>query len=63
MVLFKKILNGPLITNHLISPDFSREKLDLLESYLKAVKIFRSYEDPSEDPQYSEVSNPAAAVF
>uniref|UniRef100_A0A674MR79 Iron-responsive element-binding protein 2 n=1 Tax=Takifugu rubripes TaxID=31033 RepID=A0A674MR79_TAKRU len=31
-----------------------QEKLDLMESYLKAVKIFRSYEDPSEDPQYSE---------
>uniref|UniRef100_A0AAQ6IG07 Iron-responsive element-binding protein 2 n=1 Tax=Anabas testudineus TaxID=64144 RepID=A0AAQ6IG07_ANATE len=24
-------------------------------SYLKAVKLFRSYEDPSEDPEYSEV--------
>lgn len=22
---------------------------------MKAVKLFRSYEDPSEDPQYSEV--------
>uniref|UniRef100_A0A7N6APA1 Iron-responsive element-binding protein 2 n=1 Tax=Anabas testudineus TaxID=64144 RepID=A0A7N6APA1_ANATE len=28
---------------------------DILESYLKAVKLFRSYEDPSEDPEYSEV--------
>lgn len=56
------ILNGPLITNHFISPDFSQEKLDLLESYLKAVKLFRSYEDPSEDPQYSEVLTLAAAV-
>uniref|UniRef100_A0AAX7VVB3 Iron-responsive element-binding protein 2 n=1 Tax=Astatotilapia calliptera TaxID=8154 RepID=A0AAX7VVB3_ASTCA len=24
-------------------------------SYMKAVKLFRSYDDPSEDPQYSEV--------
>uniref|UniRef100_A0AAX7TQH3 Iron-responsive element-binding protein 2 n=1 Tax=Astatotilapia calliptera TaxID=8154 RepID=A0AAX7TQH3_ASTCA len=31
------------------------EKLELLESYMKAVKLFRSYDDPSEDPQYSEV--------
>uniref|UniRef100_A0A3Q4HID2 Iron-responsive element-binding protein 2 n=1 Tax=Neolamprologus brichardi TaxID=32507 RepID=A0A3Q4HID2_NEOBR len=30
------------------------EKLELLESYMKAVKLFRSYDDPSEDPQYSE---------
>lgn len=33
-----------------------------MESYLKAVKIFKSYEDPSEDPQYSEVSLLTAAV-
>lgn len=36
-------------------PDFTQEKLELLESYMKAVKLFRIYEDPSEDPQYSEV--------
>ncbi|TNN00409.1 hypothetical protein fugu_011655 [Takifugu bimaculatus] len=40
---------------HFKKTNFSQEKLDLMESYLKAVKIFRSYEDPSEDPQYSEV--------
>lgn len=45
----------PLIINHFIPPDFSQEKLDLLESYMKAVKLFRRYEDPSEDPEYSEV--------
>uniref|UniRef100_A0A674N4H9 aconitate hydratase n=1 Tax=Takifugu rubripes TaxID=31033 RepID=A0A674N4H9_TAKRU len=39
---------------HFKKTNFSQEKLDLMESYLKAVKIFRSYEDPSEDPQYSE---------
>uniref|UniRef100_A0A8C2Z4N3 aconitate hydratase n=1 Tax=Cyclopterus lumpus TaxID=8103 RepID=A0A8C2Z4N3_CYCLU len=31
------------------------EKLELLESYMRAVKLFRSYGEPSEDPQYSEV--------
>uniref|UniRef100_A0AAQ5Z6E7 Iron-responsive element-binding protein 2 n=1 Tax=Amphiprion ocellaris TaxID=80972 RepID=A0AAQ5Z6E7_AMPOC len=31
------------------------KKLELLESYMKAVKLFRSYEDNSEDPEYSEV--------
>uniref|UniRef100_A0A7N8X9U5 Iron-responsive element binding protein 2 n=1 Tax=Mastacembelus armatus TaxID=205130 RepID=A0A7N8X9U5_9TELE len=31
------------------------EKLELLESYMKAIKLFQSYEDPSEDPHYSEV--------
>lgn len=46
---------APLIINRFILPDFSQEKLDLLESYMKAVKLFRSYEDPSDDPEYSEV--------
>uniref|UniRef100_A0A7N8Y8D2 Iron-responsive element-binding protein 2 n=1 Tax=Mastacembelus armatus TaxID=205130 RepID=A0A7N8Y8D2_9TELE len=32
-----------------------QEKLELLESYMKAIKLFQSYEDPSEDPHYSEV--------
>ncbi|XP_077373680.1 iron-responsive element-binding protein 2 [Festucalex cinctus] len=40
---------------HFKKTHFSQEKLDLLESYLKAVKLFRSYEDPAEDPHYSEV--------
>lgn len=39
-------------------PDFTQEKLELLESYMKAVKLYRSYDDPSEDPQYSEVICP-----
>lgn len=51
-VLYPKVL---LIINHFFRPDFSQAKLDLLESYMKAVKLFRSYEDPSEDPEYSEV--------
>ncbi|XP_041652077.1 iron-responsive element-binding protein 2 [Cheilinus undulatus] len=40
---------------HFKKTNFTQEKLELLESYVKAVKLFRSYEDPSEDPQYSEV--------
>ncbi|XP_051975961.1 iron-responsive element-binding protein 2-like [Xyrauchen texanus] len=33
----------------------SKEKLVVLEDYLKAVKLFRSYDDQSEEPQYTEV--------
>lgn len=33
----------------------SEEKLAVLGDYLKAVKLFRSYDDQSEDLQYSEV--------
>ncbi len=33
----------------------SEEKLVVLEDYLKAIKLFRSYGDQSEEPQYSEV--------
>ncbi|KAM3609020.1 uncharacterized protein V6R79_008569 [Siganus canaliculatus] len=40
---------------HFKKTSFTEEKLELLESYMKAVKLFRSYEDPSEDPEYSEV--------
>ncbi|KAG8012308.1 Iron-responsive element-binding protein 2, partial [Nibea albiflora] len=40
---------------HFKKTNFTQDKLELLESYMKAVKLFRSYEDPSEDPQYSEV--------
>ncbi|XP_074534163.1 iron-responsive element-binding protein 2 isoform X2 [Halichoeres trimaculatus] len=40
---------------HFKKTNFTEEKLELLESYMKAVKLFRSYEDPSEDPDYSEV--------
>ncbi|KAJ8417127.1 hypothetical protein AAFF_G00283540 [Aldrovandia affinis] len=40
---------------HFKQTNFSEEKLELLEAYLKAVKLFRTYQDPSEDPQYSEV--------
>lgn len=40
-------------------PDLSQEKVEQLESYLKAVKLFRNYKDPSEDPVYSEVRTPS----
>ncbi|KAK5927622.1 hypothetical protein CgunFtcFv8_012758 [Champsocephalus gunnari] len=40
---------------HFRNTNFTQEKLELIESYLKAVKLFRSYEDASEDPEYSEV--------
>lgn len=43
--------------------DFTQEKLELLESYMKAVKLFRSYEDPSEDPEYSEVISESELHF
>lgn len=40
---------------HFKKTHLSQEKVEQLESYLKAVKLFRNYEDPSEDPVYSEV--------
>uniref|UniRef100_A0A3Q3VKN5 Iron-responsive element-binding protein 2 n=1 Tax=Mola mola TaxID=94237 RepID=A0A3Q3VKN5_MOLML len=40
---------------HFKKTNFTQEKLELLESYMKAVKLFHNYKDPSEDPQYSEV--------
>uniref|UniRef100_A0A8D3BNY0 aconitate hydratase n=1 Tax=Scophthalmus maximus TaxID=52904 RepID=A0A8D3BNY0_SCOMX len=39
---------------HFKKTNFTQEKLELMEDYMKAVKLFRSFEDPSEDPQYSE---------
>ncbi|CAL8260744.1 unnamed protein product [Merluccius merluccius] len=40
---------------HFNKTNFSQEKLELLESYMKAVNLFRSYEESEEDPLYSEV--------
>ncbi|CAL8296028.1 unnamed protein product [Boreogadus saida] len=40
---------------HFNKTNFSQEKLELLESYMKAVNLFRNYEDSEEDPVYSEV--------
>uniref|UniRef100_A0A673KV31 aconitate hydratase n=1 Tax=Sinocyclocheilus rhinocerous TaxID=307959 RepID=A0A673KV31_9TELE len=34
----------------------SEEKLVVLEDYLKAIKLFRSYSDQSDEPQYSEMN-------
>uniref|UniRef100_A0A3Q2FRN0 Iron-responsive element-binding protein 2 n=1 Tax=Cyprinodon variegatus TaxID=28743 RepID=A0A3Q2FRN0_CYPVA len=39
---------------HFKKTNFTEEKLELLESYMKAVNLFRSYEE-SEDPQFSQV--------
>lgn len=44
---------------HISVPDLSQEKVEQLELYLKAIKLFRNYEDPSEDPVYSEVRTPS----
>ncbi|CAG5957652.1 unnamed protein product [Menidia menidia] len=40
---------------HFKKTNFTQEKLELLESYMKAVRLFRSYEETSEEVQYSEV--------
>ncbi|XP_034444854.1 iron-responsive element-binding protein 2 isoform X1 [Hippoglossus hippoglossus] len=40
---------------HFKKTNFTQEKLELMEHYMKAVKLFRNFEDPSEDPEYSEV--------
>ncbi|KAI4873103.1 hypothetical protein NFI96_018788, partial [Prochilodus magdalenae] len=40
---------------HFKQTNFTEEKLEILEGYLKAVKLFRSYDEQTEDPQYSEV--------
>uniref|UniRef100_A0A665URR4 aconitate hydratase n=1 Tax=Echeneis naucrates TaxID=173247 RepID=A0A665URR4_ECHNA len=42
---------------HFKKTNFTQEKLELLESYMRAVKLFRCFDDPSEDPQYSEVTD------
>ncbi|KAG7270349.1 hypothetical protein CRUP_034459 [Coryphaenoides rupestris] len=40
---------------HFNKTNFSQEKLELVESYMKAVNLFRNYENSEEDPVYSEV--------
>ncbi|XP_037307891.2 iron-responsive element-binding protein 2 isoform X1 [Pungitius pungitius] len=40
---------------HFKKTNFTKEKLELLESYMRAVKLFQSYEELTEEPQYSEV--------
>ncbi|CAN9498895.1 unnamed protein product [Ophioblennius macclurei] len=40
---------------HFRKTHFTQEKLELVESYMKAVKLFQSYDDSSGDPEFSEV--------
>ncbi|KAK3526432.1 hypothetical protein QTP70_025464 [Hemibagrus guttatus] len=40
---------------HFKQTNFTEEKLEVLETYLKSVKLFRSLADLSEDPHYTEV--------
>ncbi|XP_043536093.1 iron-responsive element-binding protein 2 [Chiloscyllium plagiosum] len=40
---------------HLKQTGCSETKLDAVKTYLKAVKLFRNYQNPSEDPEYSQV--------
>ncbi|MED6293962.1 Iron-responsive element-binding protein 2 [Characodon lateralis] len=45
----------PITLKHFRKTNFTEEKLELLEAYMKAVNLFRSYEESLEDPQFSEV--------
>jgi len=36
-------------------PGRDEEKMQVVEAYLKANKLFRNYSDPSEDPVFSQV--------
>uniref|UniRef100_G3NWN3 aconitate hydratase n=1 Tax=Gasterosteus aculeatus aculeatus TaxID=481459 RepID=G3NWN3_GASAC len=40
---------------HFKKTNFTEEKLELLEAYMRAVKLFQSYDELTEEPQYSEV--------
>ncbi|XP_030626139.1 iron-responsive element-binding protein 2 [Chanos chanos] len=40
---------------HFKQTNFSEERLEIMEAYLKAMKMFRSYDQQTEDPQYSQV--------
>lgn len=35
--------------------DRSKEKIDIIEAYLRATKQFRDYNNPEQDPIFSEV--------
>uniref|UniRef100_A0AAY4DIW5 Iron-responsive element-binding protein 2 n=1 Tax=Denticeps clupeoides TaxID=299321 RepID=A0AAY4DIW5_9TELE len=41
---------------HFKKTNFTEEKLEMMEAYLKAVKLYRGYQEQSEDPQYSEIN-------
>lgn len=53
----------PNNTVFIIFSDFSEEKIRLIKTYLKAVKLFKSDQDQSEDPQYSEVKSCLTSEF
>jgi len=38
-------------------------KIEYIEAYLKAVGLFRNYDDPSQDPVYSEVTSVTIAIY
>ncbi|XP_034031857.1 iron-responsive element-binding protein 2 [Thalassophryne amazonica] len=40
---------------HFKKTNFKQQVLEQLEAYMKAVKLLRNYDDPSEDPEYSEI--------
>ncbi|XP_038640460.1 iron-responsive element-binding protein 2 isoform X1 [Scyliorhinus canicula] len=40
---------------HLRQTGYGEAKIEAVETYLKAVKLFRNYQNPSEDPEYSQV--------
>ncbi|XP_048472977.1 iron-responsive element-binding protein 2 [Rhincodon typus] len=44
-----------ITVRHLKQTGCSETKLETVETYLKAVKLFRNYQNPSEDPEYSQV--------
>ena len=40
---------------YLLCSGRDERKVAIIEAYLKAVRLFRDYSDPSQDPEYSEV--------
>lgn len=41
--------------DYLVQTNRSKEKIDIIEAYLRATKQFRNYSDPEQDPIFSEV--------
>jgi len=52
---FRKRVKALFCTIYLMCVGRDEEKVTIIEAYLKAVKVFRDYSDPSQDPEYSEV--------
>jgi len=40
---------------YLLCSGRDERKVAIIDAYLKAVRLFRDYSDPSQDPEYSEV--------